>query len=773
MLKSKPLTPSLSLALCLACLIALCFKSLREPDLWWMLHTGNWILEQGQMTYQDPFSYTFPQVDWFNVKWLYEVLIALWAKVFQAEGLFVLQALMSLGMMYFVWRIARLFQPQLQMATALSLAGLAFLALEFRWIARPEMSSHLLSLVFLFLLQQQRQNPSWRIWLLLPLQAIWANLHEAYGTGMVILLAFAGVQTLEYLLWGRKQGDYPPPWSSFGPILLALLAVAIHPRGLAMWTHLFDIYGQLSTNQYTSELYSASDPIYWTLEAYLAMFFALVVVFALLRQTWGQLGAGRGFLAFRPSAIGLPYWVMLGLFFYLALRAHRNLPFFVLPALPIVLHELHWVLTYFRPRLQKFAKLVFPSLSLFYGLFYLSIVSGYYHDWRQSRDRFGLQILTGQNPVGAAQFIENQPSLRGKKALTDYLVSAYLLHRLSPDFKTYIDLRDLDIFSDAFFQRFIRLTFDPQVFEEEDALHNFDYVVLFRPQFTQLHRYLFSREDFDLVFVDAVAAVYVRNKAEHEAILAKHGHKARGGAEVFGLLAEASAGAVPRFLTLLLNPWHGLEDYRRTDQDLIAAAFYRDLGIWDLAQKRAQKATEQGLQPSQAWEVLADVYAGQALSPTTEDSLRPKLSRLALDAYAQALKLSPQAVSALRAQASLLIQQQQYAPALEILERARKTAPKDAQTLQLLALTYKILASQAARPEDAQAYVFQWIKYLELWLGVMPKHVPAELDLGLAYCALGNCQRARPLLEPLLNLPGLSPTDLKVAADCVKSCGGR
>jgi len=56
-------------AICILVGIVLSLKALREPDLWWMYRTGEWMLENGQVTKSDPFSYTFAGTEWINVKW--------------------------------------------------------------------------------------------------------------------------------------------------------------------------------------------------------------------------------------------------------------------------------------------------------------------------------------------------------------------------------------------------------------------------------------------------------------------------------------------------------------------------------------------------------------------------------------------------------------------------------------------------------------------------------------------------------------------------------
>ena len=85
-MKHQSILHKVAWALCLLTGIVLSLKAIREPDLWWMYRTGEWMLEQGQVTRQDTFSYTFEGVEWINVKWLFEILISLAKNAFGVEG---------------------------------------------------------------------------------------------------------------------------------------------------------------------------------------------------------------------------------------------------------------------------------------------------------------------------------------------------------------------------------------------------------------------------------------------------------------------------------------------------------------------------------------------------------------------------------------------------------------------------------------------------------------------------------------------------------------
>jgi tetratricopeptide (TPR) repeat protein len=109
----------------------------------------------------------------------------------------------------------------------------------------------------------------------------------------------------------------------------------------------------------------------------------------------------------------------MGIFFYLALTAVRNIPVFMLVALPISAACLRDM----KPRWEGWAGKQFPFswsrwglpvvLTLLFLLFGPRIVTDAYYLSDRRPDRFGLGLEMDQMPVGAANFL-NQNHLDGK-----------------------------------------------------------------------------------------------------------------------------------------------------------------------------------------------------------------------------------------------------------------------------------------------------------------------------------------------------------------------
>ena len=76
-------------------LLAMTARPATDPDLWWHLRTGQWIVETGHVPHSDPFSFTRAGHAWVSHEWLSEVVsYELW-KHAGAAGLIVFSAIIT------------------------------------------------------------------------------------------------------------------------------------------------------------------------------------------------------------------------------------------------------------------------------------------------------------------------------------------------------------------------------------------------------------------------------------------------------------------------------------------------------------------------------------------------------------------------------------------------------------------------------------------------------------------------------------------------------
>jgi len=699
----------------------ICLKSVREPDLWWMYRTGEWMIENGQVTYKDPFSYTMEGTNWINVKWLFEILITFFKSIGGPEMVFVLQGLVAFDILLLIGRSSKNLATKQQVTQgssywlALALVGLlALVALDFRFIGRPEMMSHLFTadFLFLFVLYYRKPDTNW-IYALIPLQVLWANLHEGFGTGMVLIVAFLAGNWLEYYWRGNVAKPLTLTWAS----LAALFAVVLNPRGPEMWLHPLNIFTQLKENQYTTELFDYTTTTYWQKEAYINLIFLAAALFMILftglfantkkvepAVVVEKKGANKKTETLITTVAISPFWnygigysIVVAMLFYLSLTAYRNIPFFIIAAAPLAVLSLERLLRWLFDRI-KATELALSSLTVaLLMLFYVGIVSNKYQKLTASRDEFGLQVLNGHNPVAAADFIEKN-KLKGR-CFADYLSSSYLLWRLKPDFKTYIDLRDLDIFPNAFFERYNVLLQNPQVFEEEDKKYNFDYVLLLRRNIEaipMLYKYLQESPNYQLVFADAVSVVYLKNTATNKPLIEKLALGKDGSRDVFQPLSPSRSSSLAAVFNKIFNPLFKNRSYEEVDEALIAAHLYYTVGASDLGLAYCEKSLTKA--PNyRAHEIKGLIYARLFLDPKTAADKKMEYDELAVAAFDKSLALKTDALESLFGKAVLLMENQKFGEAIPFLQQAQKIAPQNPNIQQHLSMCYQKMGSKQTK----------------------------------------------------------------------------
>ena len=780
-------------ALCLLTGIVLSLKAIREPDLWWMYRTGEWMLEQGQVTRQDPFSYTFEGVEWINVKWLFEILISLAKSAFGVEFIFVFQALVTLVILSLFYRSAQLIyaaNPS-QKSVQTPFTGLFFAALlmlytiDFRLIGRPEMTSHLMVAVYLYLFWKYYYRPSKWIYALIPLQILWTNMHEAYGTGMILMSVYWLASCIQFRFWPVDSLKKDKLVELSKAVGIALIAVALNPRGIQMYWHPFEIYAQLGDNQFTTELAPIWKRSYWEPQAYFNMlFFALSLVLIALTpfigrtkvkeqkntkakkrtQKTGAVSKAKRLNWWQHNIhrFGLANGTICLMLFYLSLTAFRNIPFFIIATAPLVAISIQLIINKFIKVRTAYGLAILCAL-LFYG----AVISGKYHEWSKSRDQYGLQVLASHNPVGAANFIKEH-QIQGT-CFADYLTSSYLLWNLQPDFKTYIDLRDLDIFSKDFFTDFAQITAVPSLFDEKVDSFDFNYVVLFRPQFQTLQKHLLDSDAFDLVFVDPVACIYLRQNQTNATLIDQFGFKKNNYKDIFSSLQKVEASAITYYISKLFNPFYQPTDYSKTDENAIAGSYYLNLKLHQLAFDRANQSIQSNIEPWNGYELMGNLYNNLAFTPPLEDSLKTVYISQAKYYYNQSLGVKPDHINALIGKATIAMQQQDFNTAIFLYHQVLEIDPNFALAIQYLGLCHKILSNQKGQ---ASSDTRLWLSYMQRLDKLNPDNPYIRLDIGIAHCILGDCEQSLDYLKGLIDVPGLPAEELKSAKSCLKRCGG-
>jgi len=163
-------------------------RLLLDPDTQWQITVGQWILDHHAVPHTDVYSFTMRGQPWISTQWLAQVLYAEVYAWFGWTGPVVLAAVASSATFAL---LARYLVRSLSDSAALVFVAVALALTAPHLLARPHVLALPMMVVWigeLIAAAERRTAPSF--WLL-PLIALWANVHGGFVFGLVMMAPIA------------------------------------------------------------------------------------------------------------------------------------------------------------------------------------------------------------------------------------------------------------------------------------------------------------------------------------------------------------------------------------------------------------------------------------------------------------------------------------------------------------------------------------------------------------------------------------------------------
>ncbi|HEV8669484.1 MAG TPA: hypothetical protein VGS01_01970 [Candidatus Limnocylindria bacterium] len=280
-----------------------------DPDTYWHLASGKWMVEHGQLLRSDVFSSTVHGAAYSVGEWLGELAIYGAYVLGGWAGIAVLRAtLVAIGA-FFITQVALRAAPA---PFALAVTALALALSEITWTDRPQLFTFALFPLLLDLLVVARAGRTRLLVAVPPLVLVWTNLHGGYALGLALVAIFAAEAVLT-----RRSGV---PFAAAA--VLALVASFIDPGSLGLGA---------------AAAHATSPPRFIVEEAPPDVLRPAGFVFAVFGLATLGLALARGGTLLDA--------LLLVPLFWLGLSAQRHMPYFALAATPFIaqgLSELWW-----------------------------------------------------------------------------------------------------------------------------------------------------------------------------------------------------------------------------------------------------------------------------------------------------------------------------------------------------------------------------------------------------------------------------------------------
>jgi len=464
-------------------------SSEQDPDFWWHLRIGRWMVDNGRLPSTDIFTFTVPTHVWTDHEYLTEILMWL---TYSSAGLVVLCIAFGLITWLGFWLIYRLVrqQPFVIVGVGLALGAVAGSPI---WGPRAQMITFALTCLELYWLHRYLAGRSRALTFFPIVMVVWANLHGGWVIGFVWLGVALSAEVWS-CFWDRSNLAH---WMHIRFLLIitaaSVVAVAATPHLLSLYPYPFQTEGSVAQQQLIVEWFSPDFH-----QVYLRPFEAMVLL------------AIVGFAFRRPSF----YELLLTLVaLALALQSVRNIALFVAAVTPVLINTYSaiwqdvsrartWRLEV--PPRPLFAVITAVALLLIVGTTALKITSSISPS-AQSR------LDASTYPVAAADWLAAHPEI-GTRMYNQYGWGGYLAYRFYPD-----PNRRVFIFGEA------ALMGDQLLNQYEDVQtlrpdwksildeYRVDYIVYNRGE--ALANVLATQPDWKLVYEDSVAVIYVRSSA--------------------------------------------------------------------------------------------------------------------------------------------------------------------------------------------------------------------------------------------------------------------
>lgn len=289
-----------------------------DPDMWWHLRLGEFILEGGTPVYADSFSHTLAGEIHRNHSWLAQIVMVGFWRLGGHLGLTILAATLATAGMAFLYR-AGSGSVYIQ---GFTLVFGAACAAAF-WSPRPQMFSFFFSALLIFLLFDLKRQGRDRLAWVPPLMWLWGNCHGGYVIGFALIAAFALGESMK-IAFAHDEAAVPRRKirKLVALALLSLLLMPLNPLGLEVFIVPIDTISVAGLRQHILEWQSPDfrQPNTWG-------FFLLLAALAF------SILAGRRRLDATEAILVLGALCM-------AVVSARNLSLFAVAATPIASHHL-------------------------------------------------------------------------------------------------------------------------------------------------------------------------------------------------------------------------------------------------------------------------------------------------------------------------------------------------------------------------------------------------------------------------------------------------
>ena len=473
---------------------------LGDGDTGYHIRTGEFVLDAGQIPREDIFSFITPTLSWTAHEWLSEVVMALIYRASGLTGIVVFFAILLATTHWLLYALLRTKCDDIILCTVITV--LATLTASSHWLARPHLFSLPLLLIWHHLLDRFQYNDQRTLKYLPILMLLWVNLHGGFMLGIVLLTIYlAG--NLVYSLTESPASALRHRAKAKALVLTMFLTIGacfVNPVGGEIFWFPFRVTSDRFIMDWVVEFMS---PNFHHDLPFKYMFIAAIAALALART--------------RLNLIEAALFILVS---YMALYSVRHVSVFAIVVAPILLRISSGIVSglprtlsdFYQARRKVFADLdaqldgkLWPATALFL-VFSLTLVG-------TLRVTFNDKIF----PVAAVEFLKRE-TLSGKMFNNDEF-GDYLIFSAWPQYKVFTDGRS-DMYGEKHGSPYLKVAGVQPGWKQ--ILLRYDISWTFFQTQSALTAALLDQPDWQPIYSDKVASIFVKKNAEHQHLIGKY-----------------------------------------------------------------------------------------------------------------------------------------------------------------------------------------------------------------------------------------------------------
>lgn len=733
---------------------------IKDLDLWLHLGMGKFIAANHFVPSYDMLSCTIAGAPWVNHEWLFQVIVYNIFHLWGPDGLIKMQMAVVLLTMLFLLFLGYSKDKQLLVSSILFLVVMVY---SQRFTIRPDIYSLLFFTFYIFVLALHIDK-KWAAPALFVTQIIWTNMHGFFFFGPVFV--FIGVISE----WIKRNVPLPYEWNESGRLsddeykrlqwvfIMVAGACLINPCGLEGAVYPLKILFSLSGEnkiffKYIQEL---QKPVLWETIAdssrfafYKLLIMISAVSFILNRR--------------RIDISALFFWLVFLIF---SLKAARNTSFFAFAAYLVIITNIMSIsyedvipIRFTAPKFlyltSAVVKLLFVAWLFQFGE---EIAKRGYYDFDTYERKSEFWGVSQQNYSDKAVDFLAGNKIRGN-FFNDFNTGAYLVGRVFPDIKVFIDGRT-EVYGGDFFEAYRKIWEEGNsaLFEEMVQKYHLTGALLSSAAQhipAKFLNYLYKHPDWRLVYFDYDAVVFLRDTPQNKPVIDR-------------FLIDFTKWS-PSRLDLLKVGSSPIVPYR----SYYRAFTLESLGLEDLALSETLDALKASPGYPSAHDLAGKIYAKRkefsrafehfrlaVIGEPQDLKIRHNLAlcyfdlgeyKGAIDQYQRIAAAWPDDPKAHFLLSKTYVKDKQYGPALKSLGQAHRLAPVDVQdVLGIGDMIYEQGNYEAAKNAYALA------------LGTGREPALVHKKIGLALKEMGNRRAAAQEFEKSL---GMNPEDEEIKTE--------